>query len=164
MQHIDEEIDGNGRCGGLKSALLRMGNITQSFWINWYGGKVVMWFCGLIAWSSRVRWIFFLMNDFWNSNYNHAVKNHSFAVLRWLVVFTCIFYQACIAKHHSALPSCRLLVAGLKALLQQELEQIDARRMLRAFKTSVSLPRQVAAIQSGKSKFMAVDLAPTGRW
>ena len=78
-------------------------------------------------------------------------------------MFTCIFYQACIAKHHSVLPSCRLLVAGLKALLQQELEQIDARRMLRAFKTSVSLTRQVAAIQSGKSKFMAVDLAPTGR-
>lgn len=63
MQHIDEEIDSNGRCGGLKSPLLPHGKHRSAVWNNWYGGKMVKWFCGLFAWSSRVRWIFFSSDE-----------------------------------------------------------------------------------------------------
>lgn len=53
--------------------------------------------------------------------------------------------------------------AGLEALLPQELEQIDARQMLRAFKTSVLWHVKLEPFRVENQKSMTVDLAPSGK-
>lgn len=105
MHLTDEEINSNGRCGGLKRWVPRMGNMVGPVVLN----KLVMWFCGLTVWSSHVGGFFFwwTISQAQNkSTHTHTHwKKHRFAVLRGLVAF----YQAAShGKHHSVIP-CWLL-------------------------------------------------------